>query len=100
MGKGRLNLSGNCIYLGNTVDLVPEELHTDGSFTGHGREDLHHIAPDTETVSLKGDVISLIPDLHQLCNKLLTGFFHALTDGNNVCAVLLRTSQGIYAGNA
>ena len=52
--------------LRDAVDLVAEKLHPDGVIVGVGQADLHGVAPDTEAVAVKVQIVALVLQLHQL----------------------------------
>ena len=61
-----LRQTGNRIDLRNPVNLIAEKLHTDSSACPVGGVDFQGVAPDTEFITGKVNVISLIADLGQL----------------------------------
>ena len=57
--------AGDGVELGDAVDLIAEELHTDGPVLIVGGVQLHRVAPDPEHIALEGDVVALVAVLHQ-----------------------------------
>ena len=77
MADNALRHTADGVDLGDAVDLVAEELHTDGPAGPVDGVNLHGIAAHAERVSGEIQVISLVADLHKLLHQLLAGLFHA-----------------------
>ena len=58
------NLSRSNINLRNPLNLITEELNTNGLLASRGREYLNNIPSNTEVTSREADIISLILDIH------------------------------------
>ena len=94
-----LGLTGDGVDLGNAVDLVAEELHPDGVAVGIYRIDLHRVPPDPEHIPVKGDVVALIADLHQLAQQLVPGVLLPLAQGDHHVGIVDGVSQPVDAGH-
>ena len=100
MGKVSLDLAGDNVYLAYAVYLVAEELHPYGCVGGVCGIDLHNVSPDTEFVSHKVYVVSLILDAHKLCYQLVTALLHPLAYRHHHRLILGRVTQRIDTGHA
>ena len=94
-----LGLTGDGVDLGNAVDLVAEELHPDGISVGVHRIDLHRVPPDPEHIPVKGDVVALIADLHQLAQQLVPGVLLPLAQGDHHVGIVDGVPQPVDAGH-
>ena len=92
-------LAGDHVHLADPVDLIAEELHTDNRIGGACGIDLHNVTADSELISDEVDVVSLIVYADQLCQQLVAGFFHSLSDGNHHRLVFGGVAEGINAGD-
>ena len=92
-------LAGDRVELGDAVDLIPEELHPQGPGLIVGRVDLHRVSPDPEHIALKGDVVALIPVLHQAAQQLVPVEGHARAQGDHHLGEVLRLAQAVDAAD-
>ena len=53
------------------VEYAPKKLHPEGVVPPIGGPDLHRVPPHPEHVALKGDVVALVADGHQLFQQVL-----------------------------
>ena len=71
VGNAVHGMPGDGVDLADPVDLVSEKLDPDGFPVGIGGVDLHRVAPDTELVPLKCEIVPLVTDLHQFLQQLV-----------------------------
>ena len=96
-----LYISGNHLYFGNPVNLITEEFHSQRRFGRISRRKyLNHVSPHPKLVSYEINIVSFVLYFHKLFYKLVPANLGAFSDGNDVGAVILRTSQRINAGYA
>ena len=93
------NLACQRVNTADTVNLVTEELDADCAVTLGGRKNLNCVATDTEFVTDKVDVISLVADRNQAANKLLTAHFLTDTDRDQKALILHGVTERINTGN-
>ena len=91
--------TGDYVDLADPVDLVAEKLHPDGLVVCVGRENLHRVAPDAEHVAFKGQVVSLVADLHKLAQKLVKVPGLAGPERDDHVGVVNGVAQAIDAGD-
>ena len=94
------SLAGQRVCLGDPVDLVPEEFHSNGQVAHIGQIDLHHIAPHAELVAGKVHVIAFVLQGDQPFAQLLPAHFHARPQADDHAAVINGVAQAVNAGNA
>ena len=99
MADNVFDLASQRIELADAVDLIAEEFHTDGSFSGVGRENLHHITVDTELVADEVDIVALILQFHQLVEQFISVFFHTCTQRDDHVSVVDRVAKRVDTGN-
>ena len=100
MGTLAINLAGNYIEFQDAVYLVTEKLNPDGPIAIACRKDLDNITPHAELAALKGNIIALIADMHQLAQDGLSRRLLSLVQGQNHFMVAFRRAQAIDAGYA
>ena len=93
-------LSCQGIDLRNPVNFVPEKFHTDDGVIRLRGKNLNDVAPHTELVADKIDIVSLVLDFHQLPQKVIPAFLHPWAQRNYHCAVINWIAQTINAGYA
>ena len=76
MPQSCLHLSGKRVRQCNPVNLIPEKLNPDQMVSALCRVNLHHIASDPEAPSAKIHIISVILDVHQFPQHLITILGH------------------------
>ena len=91
--------AGDHVDLADAVDLVPEELHPDGVILPVGGEDLHRVPPHPEHIALKGDVVALVADGHQLFQQLVPLHGAPHPQGDHHLGKVLRLAQAVDAGH-
>ena len=91
--------AGDGVELADPLDLVPEELHPDGLVLVIGGVNLHRVPPDPEHVPLKGDVVSLIADLHQPPEELVPVPFGPRPEGDHHLGEVVGLPQAVNAGD-
>ena len=87
------------VDFGKAVDLVPKKLHPDGGVPPVGGPDLHRVPPHPEHVALKGDVVALVADGHQLFQHLIPLHLGAHPERNHHLGKILRLAQAVDAGH-
>ena len=87
--------AGHGVDLADPVDLVSEELHTDGPAGPVGRVDLQGIPPDPELVPGKVQVVSLVADLRQLFENLVHRPLHAHPEGDDHALIIDGIPQAV-----
>ena len=90
---------GDHVDLTDAVDLVPKKLHPNGGVLPVGRPDLHGVPPDPEHIALKGDVVALIADGHQLFQQLVPLDLGSHPEGDHHLLKILRLAQAVDAGD-
>ena len=91
--------AGDGIEVADPVDLVSKELHPDGVVLVVGGIELHRVAPDTEHIPLKGDVVALVPDLHQPPQQLVPVPLRPHPEGHHQLGEVVRLAQAVDAGD-
>ena len=91
--------AGDGVELGDAVDLIPEELHPDGSVLIVGGVELHRVAPDPEHIALEGDVVALVAVLHQPAQQLVPVHGLAHPEGDHHAGKVLRLAQAVDAAH-
>ncbi len=92
-------VAGHRMELGDALDLVAEELYTDGPVLVIGRVQLHRVAPDPEHVAFKGDVVALVPVLHQAAQQLVPLQGHPRAQGDHHPGKVVRLAQTVDAAH-
>ena len=95
-----LPLAGEGVHLADAVDLVPEEFHPDGHVVHVGQVDLHGVAPNTELVAHKVDVVALVLQLHQPLAQLVPVHLHAGAQADDHAPVVDGVAQAVDTGHA
>ena len=85
--------------LTDALDLVAEVLHADGLIAPVGREDLHRVAAHAEHIALEGDVVSLIPAVDELFQKLLLRQAAAGAERNGHAGKIVRLAETVDAAH-
>ena len=88
------------IDLRDPVDLIPEKLHPDRGLRRLRRKDLQHISPHPESAAVEIHVISVILDIDELLNHLITVFLHARPERDHHLFIVHRAAQTVNAGHA
>ena len=90
--------TGDRMELRDTLDLVAEELHTDGPVLIVGGVQLHRVAPYPEHIALEGHVVALVAVLHQPPQQLVALQSHAGPQGDHHAGEVIRLAQAVDAG--
>ena len=100
VGEHTDKLARNDIYLRNSVYLVIEKLDPKCLFTRIRREDFNAVAADSEFVTHKIYVVSVIADGDKVADKCISVLLHTRTDSKGKLLVFLGVTQAVNAGNA
>ena len=92
-----LGLTGNGVKLADAVHLIPEELHPDGVSVGIHRINLHRVPPDPEHIPLKGHIVALIANFHQLAQQPVPGILLPPAQGDDHVGIVNRVAQTVNA---
>ena len=70
------DLPGQHIHFRDTVDLIPEKLHTDRRISIVCRKDFQRISPYTERTAVKIHVVSRILNIDQRADHVISVLLH------------------------
>ena len=81
--------------LGNALDFIAEELHTDGLILIVGGVQLHRIAADAEHIAPEGHIVALVAIFHQAGKKLIPLHHLPGAQGDHHLLEILRLAQAV-----
>ena len=99
MRQNSLCLAGKGVNLTNTVNLIAEKLHTDSSTVTAGGKNLHRVSSNSEFITHKVNIITLVLNFDQLVYQLVSVLLHTLTERDNHIFIIHRISDRIDTGN-
>ena len=73
------NFTSQDIYFCNAVDLVSEKFYTDRTVRIIGRKNLQYITPHTECTSMKIHFITIVLNVDQRFDHIISVFLHSRT---------------------
>ena len=91
--------AGDGVKVADAVDLVAKELHSDGVVPVVGGVELHRIPSDPKHITLKGDVVALVADLHQPPQQLVPVPLRTHPQGYYELREIVRLAQAIDTGD-
>ena len=91
--------AGDHVDLTDAVDLVPEKLDAQGGVLPVGGPDLHCVPTDPEHIALKGNVVALIADGHQLFQQFVPFNLRPHPEGDHHLLKIFRLAQAVDAGD-
>ena len=92
-----LGLTGHRVKLADAVHLVPKEFHPDGVSVGIHRINLHRVSPYPEHIPLKGHIVALVANFHQLAQQLIPWVLLPPAQGDDHVGVVNGVAQAVNA---
>ena len=99
MVQDPVHIAGQGVEIADAVDLISKEFHTDGVVFIVSGIDLHRVAPDTEVVALKGNVIALIANFHKTAEQIVPVPLRTHAKRHHQFCKIIRFAQTVNAGN-